>query len=408
LRQAYGVTVHARKIERTKLGSFFEPVIGKPGDGASPHCAINDEYHEQQTDEMADTMLTGMGAREQPLMLDTTTAGNSLASPCYAHQKELEALLENSMQDDSLFGLIYTIDKDDDWSSEMALQKANPNMGISVTEEFLYAQQEAAIRNARHQNRFKTKHLDVWVTAREVFINIADWNRQTDTQLCEEMFEGEECWVGMDLSSKKDVTAVVKLFKRTINGDDHYYVITPKFYLPENTVNLPECEYYQGWVHDGFLNATHGNIIDFVQIREDIIALKEQFSIASVAYDPWGATQLAQELQDGHDIEVIEVPQKTAFLSEPMKWLDALVTDGRLHHDGNPVLTWMIGNLTARKDANDNVFPRKEDDKSKNDGAVALIMALGRAMHKEHENIITYRSGDMYGKDAHADQQTIA
>ena len=379
-RKAYGVEVHARKIELPTRGSSFEPVIGKPGDGASPHCAINDEYHEQTTDELVDTMLTGMGAREQPLMLDATTAGADIAGPCYAHQVELQAVLEGTVEDEELFGLIYTIDDGDDWTSEETLRKANPNFGVSVGEGFLRAELAKAVRSARHQNRFKTKHLNIWVSARAAYYNMEHWRRQSDEGLTEALFGGEACWIGLDLASKTDITAVVKVFRREVDGEDHYYVVAPRFYLPEETAEDPEKKHYQGWVHDGHLIATDGNIIDYGAIREDVVDDAGDFQVMEVAYDPWGATQLAQELQEEHEITVAEVPQRVMYLSEPMKWVGALMKAGRLHHDGHPVLTWMISNVTAKEDANENVFPRKEKSESKIDGAVALIMALGRAM----------------------------
>ena len=138
---------------------------------------------------------------------------------------------------------------------------------------------------------------------------------------------------------------------------------------------------------------TDGNIIDFEVIKGDIEDDNEAFAFERIGYDPWGATQLVQQIQDELHIEAVEYPQRTANLSEPMKWVEALLKAGRLHHDGNPVLTWMVSNVVAKPDANDNVFPRKPSPEKKIDGAVALIMALGLAMAEdsgESKNMNSY------------------
>jgi phage terminase large subunit-like protein len=137
LREAFGIAVNAKSLTIASNGSRFEPVIGKPGDGASPSCAIIDEYHEHQTDDLVDTMRTGMGARDNPYCLEITTAGSDRSSPCYAKHLEAKKVLEGTLQNDRLFAIIFTIDEGDDWKSDLALVKANPNFGISVAADFL-------------------------------------------------------------------------------------------------------------------------------------------------------------------------------------------------------------------------------------------------------------------------------
>jgi phage terminase large subunit-like protein len=169
-----------RTISIPDTNSKFEPVIGKPGDGASPSCAIVDEYHEHPTEELYDTMRTGMGARSQPLMLVITTAGDDISGPCYAHQEELQQILEGVIEDEQRFGIIYTIDVDEDgkledWTTEEALIKANPNFGVSVDAEFLLAEQRDAIRDPRKQATFQTKHLNIWVQSASPWLNLHEW-----------------------------------------------------------------------------------------------------------------------------------------------------------------------------------------------------------------------------------------
>lgn len=376
LRSAYGLSVNAKSLV-TKDGSRFEPVVGKPGDGASPHCAIIDEFHEHQTDELYDTMVTGMGARRQPLALVITTAGTDISGPCYALQLDAQKLLDGSLQKEDLFTLVYGIDEGDDWTREEALIKANPNYDVSVKAEFLRAEQRYAVDSARKAAVFKTKHLNVWVAGREAWMNMEWWRRQADAPPIEE-FAAEECWLSLDLSSKYDITAVGMVFRRQIEGLWHYYLFG-RYYLPEETAKDPDKRHYGQWVAQGELIETAGDIIDYQRIEDDIVDAAQDHRIVEIAYDPWGATQTAQRLQEAHRLVPVEVPQTTKHLSEPMKLFEAMVKAGRLHHDGNRCLTWMVSNVTVREDANENVFPRKEAPENKIDGAVAAIMALGRA-----------------------------
>nr|WP_319516729.1 terminase TerL endonuclease subunit [uncultured Cohaesibacter sp.] len=391
-RRTFGVEVAAQKI-MTRTGGVFEPLVGDPGDGASPSCGIVDEYHEHTTDKLYDTLKTGMGARDQPLMLVITTAGDNIAGPCYLAFDELKNVLEGVIEDDELFGLVYTIDEGDNWTDPANLIKANPNFGVSVGDEFLRSEQQKAIRTPRNQARFKTKHLNVWISAKTAYFNMEDWNKQSDPDLC--IPEGDEVarFGALDLSSKLDITARLDLWRKLVNGKHHYYVIAPRFYLPEETAQDPEKKHYLEWSETGALTVTDGNIIDYNVIKDDIEDDHDCIPFERIGYDPWGATQLVLEIQNELNIEVTEYPQRVVTLSEPMKWVEALLKDGRLHHDGNPVLTWMISNVIAKPDANDNVFPRKPSDEKKIDGAVALIMALGLAMaedQNEDEDMDSY------------------
>jgi phage terminase large subunit-like protein len=381
LQSAYGLSINAKSLE-TRDGSRFEPVIGKPGDGASPHCAIIDEYHEHISDELYETMVTGMVARRQPLALVITTAGSDISGPCYTLQLDTQKILEGNLHKDDLFGVVYTIDQDDDWTKPEALVKANPNYDVSVRPLAVISEQKYAVEQSRKQAAFKTKHLNVWVTSRDAWMNLQWWDRQADRTLRREDFAGETCWTALDLSSKYDLTAVVTCFRREQAGDWHYYLFG-RYYIPEETAANPDKRHYQQWIADGHLVATDGDIIDFYRIEQDIVADSKRFALAEVAYDPWGATQIAQRLQEEHGLTPVEVPQTTKHLSEPMKMLEALTRTGRVHHDGNPCLAWMISNVTIKEDANENIFPRKDVPDAKIDGAVACIMALGRALAPE-------------------------
>lgn len=359
--------------------SKFETIIGKPGDGASPHAALVDEYHEHDTDHMIDAMQTGMGAREQPLLSIITTAGSNLGGPCFDKRRDIIRILEGTAVDETVFGIIFGIDESDAWDDPASLVKANPNYGISVFPEFLSQQLEQARRSGSKQNAFRTKHLNQWVGARVAWLNMLAWQRQKRSFAIED-FDGCPCWIACDLASKKDVAALVLLFRK---GDDFYCI--PRFYVPESAAL--ENEKYRAFESEGMLVVTPGSMTDYAFIEEEIKSLAKQTNLQDVCFDDWQANYLITRLQDT-SIPVVAYNQSVKNMSEPMKEVEARTLSRSLFHDGNPVLTWMVGNVAAKVDAKENVYPRKENENDplcKIDGAVALIMAMGRAIAAEPE-----------------------
>ena len=373
LKDAFGISVNAESLVVLETASKFEPIIGKPGDGASPHCALIDEYHEHKTPELYDTMKTGLGARTQPMIVIITTAGVNLSGPCYAKRNQVAKMLEGSIENDEIFAVIYTLDKDDDWTDFKVWRKANPNMGVSVFEGYLKSQLKDASQIASKQNIIRCKHLNQWMNANTAWMNMVFWNSCGDEGISIQDFEDEPCYIGIDLASKLDIAAVALLFER--NGT---YFAFGRYYLPQDTIEKPENSHYQSWLAEGALIETPGAITDYGYIESDLEVIKSHFEVKEVAYDPFQATQFSTRLSE-QGFEMIEVGQTVKNFSEPMKNLEALVIDGKLTHENNPVMNWMISNVVAHYDQKENIFPNKERKENKIDGVVALIMALARA-----------------------------
>ena len=380
----YGIEAMAKVLSIPEDGSKFEPLIGNPGDGGSPSCAIVDEFHEHKNSDLFDTMDTGMGAREQPLMLVISTAGFNLGSPCYEHQREMEKILQGVQEDEERFAIIYDADDADDWSSWDTIVKANPNLGVSVSEDYLRGHLRQAIQSTAKQNKFKTKFLNLWVSAKQSFFNMTKFVKCGDKKLRITDFDSRDCYLIIDLATKSDFAAYVRLFPVFDAEDRLHYFVFPKFYLPEDTVENDKTRNYAKWMKSGFVTVTDGNEIDFCVIREDVKEDLGKFNCIECLYDPWRATQLAQELQkDG--APMVECRQTVQNMSEPMKEMEAAVDGGRFHYDGNDIMTWMASNVVAKLDAKDNYYPRKEGNRNQNkiDGIVACIMGIGRAITTE-------------------------
>lgn len=383
--EAAGIEVNASNMNVPAQGSRFEPLIGNPGDGASPSCAIIDEFHEHDSSAQYDTMLTGMGARRQPLMFIITTAGANIEGPCYDKRRQSIEMLEGSVPDPELFAWIWTLDEGDDWTDPRNLAKANPCMGVSVYQEYLESQLARAIRSARFTNTFKTKHLNLWVSAKAGFFNVENWKACEDKSLTLEQFEGQECILGFDLARKLDMNSMARLFWRVIDGRIHYYSVAPGFWVPEDTAfnddNRRMAERFQAWINTGHLQVTPGAEIDYREILEEAKEANLAAPVLECPIDPHGATNLSHQLDD-EGLTPVTIVQNYTHMSDPMKELEAAIESGRFHHDGNPIMTWCIANVIGKTvPGNDDIVrPIKQGNDNKIDGAVALIMAVGRAM----------------------------
>lgn len=390
---AAGITVNAKSLVREADGSRFEPVIGKPGDGSSPSCAVADELHEHDTPDLVDTMTTGMGAREQPLMLCITTAGFNLAGPCYERRSKAIKILERGLIDERIFCAIYTIDvgsenaegeeKGDNWADPTVLAKANPNLGISVDEEFLLSAQRSAVQNLSEQTKFKTKHLNVWCAARQSWVQLQQWLNAADPSLTPESLAGCDCWFSFDLASKSDIAAFVKIFTKPRDDMLHYYIFG-RYYLPEDKLDAPGKNQmmYRKWFNQGLLTITSGATTDFDRIKDDIVDDARKFNPGEVVYDPFNATHMSQ-LLEGEGLTLVEFTQKPQNFAVPMDEVDAALKDGRLHHSGDEMLTWMISNVTVRPAKKGLFWPTKESEDAKIDAAVGMIMGVARAMNSD-------------------------
>lgn len=380
LREKYGIEVNAKTLNILSDGSRFEPLIGDPGDGASPSMAIADEFHEHKDSDQVDTMITGMGARQQPLMLYITTAGADMGGPCYAKRVDVMQILSGAVDDDSIFGIVYTLDKDDAWDTVDAQKKANPNYDVSIDSEFLAAQLRQARRSAVKQAAYKTKHLNLWVGARSPWMNMLAFQLCRKKGLSIDDYAGRRCFLGLDLASKVDLASLAVVFPPEVEGEK--WAVFMRRWVPEEKVLEGEGTRYKAWHSDGWLEATEGNVIDFSSIEDALRDIGERFQVEEVPYDPFQATQFATRMTD-EGFPMVQYGATVKNFSEPMKGLEALVLQRGIEFQDDPVLMWCMSNVVARKDKKDNIYPTKEIDDNKIDDVIAIIMAYARAMHSQ-------------------------
>ena len=386
LAKQFGISVHAKALSVPARGATFKPIIGKPGDGDSPHLAIVDEYHEHASDALYDTMLTGMGARDQPLMLVITTAGDNVEGPCFALRDECTKVLAGLFDDDEFFGIIYGIDKNDDWTSEDAILKANPNAGISVGMDYLRQQVRIGMQSPRKRGTVQTKHFGRWLSAADAFFEHELWSDLGIAALDERHFRDADCELALDVAYKSDVCSKVKVFHR--GGK---YIVFSRHYLPMAKIEDPANKHYRGWYDEGHLIAVPGNVNDLTEPEADLVADGALHAIQCLSIDPYKARHFGQHLQDEHGLPVIFYATSLRNMSEPMKTINDLILEGGILHDGNPVMNWMMSNvINSKKGA--HAFPAKAREEAKIDGPVALIMAMGRWILEPPEEASAYES----------------
>lgn len=378
----------------------FEPLIGKPDDGDNPHCYICDEYHEHQTDEQFDTMKSGMGARMQGLILIITTAGGSIGGPCHSYEDNAKKVLQGVISDaDHQFIAIWEADAEDDWKSDEALIKANPNLNVSVFLSKLKKDRADAI-NRNKSATFKAKHLNLWVGAEDAYFSIEHWlsaRTHADGLVTLKELEGRRCWLGLDLAQKTDFCALAIWSPRPGGGFD----IWTRFWLPEVTVeSTAEGHNYRRWAYEGDFPApeegappdfdncpaitlTDGAMVDFDHVEQDVWDIWKSVDAVDLAFDPAHAAGLIPRLMK-RGVTCIEFPNTAKNMSDPMMLLDGYIRDGLIRHSGNPVMDWMISNTVRRKSKRlDLDYPDRSMPDNKIDGVVAALMAGGRQVYAE-------------------------
>lgn len=346
--------------------------------GGNSHLVLIDELHAQPNRDLVDVLQTSMASanRKQPLLIHITTADFDRESICNEKYDYACKVRDGIISDPSFLPVIYEAARDDDWTSPKVWAKANPNLGVSVSEEYLARECKRAQETPTYENTFKRLHLNMRTGQDVRWLPMEKWDA-CDLAFEINNLEGSECFAGLDLASTTDVAAFVLAFP-TSGG----YLIWPHFWVPqegaarrEKTDRVP----YETWARQGFLETTPGNVIDYDRIRVRINELGQTCRIRKIAVDRWNSTQLVTQLTgDGFELEGFG--QGFASMSAPAKKLEELILGGKLRHRGHPVLRWMASNAAAEEDAAGNIKPSKAKSSEKIDGIVALVMALGVAM----------------------------
>lgn len=345
--------------------------------GGNLHLCIVDELHAQPNRDLTDVLKTSMASanRRQPLMLYITTSDferpGSICNEVYDYAAKVR---DGIIEDHAFLPVIYEIGKDDDWKDESAWQKANPNLGVSVSLDYLKRECMRAQETPSYENTFKRLHLNIRTETSTLWLPMDKWDT-CGGPLDESDLAAQPCYAGLDLSSTRDVTAFSLYWP-------HNHVVKSWFFVPADNAEDRERKErvpYATWGKQGYIELTSGNVVDYDIIRARINELRTQYNIREIAIDRWNSTQLQTQLL-GDGLTVVPFGQGFGSMSSPTKELEKLVISGAIRHGGHPVLRWMASNTSVEMDAAGNLKPSKKRSADKIDGIVSLVMAIGRAI----------------------------
>ncbi|UFH59826.1 terminase large subunit [Sulfurovum mangrovi] len=352
-------------------------------DGLNVSFGLADEHHAHKDDSLWDVVKSSQMARREPFMMSITTAGFNIASPAYALYEYSKKVLDGVIEDDTLFAFIAEAPEkpknDPDWYfKEEVWKAANPNYGVSVDpEEFALAAKEAYDRPEK-LNNFLVKYLNVWTTSAESYLPLSKW-----IECAGEVEHGGRVIGGMDLSWADDFSAYAKVSKI-----DEKFHISVKMYAPKDNLADRERELKAplvSWANEGYITATPGSTINYDYIKRDIV--NDLGDMEAFCYDPYKAKSIVHVLEDEEGYEnCMPIRQGFISLSEPTVYFSKLIKDGLIVHDGNPVLTWMISNVSILTDAAGNIKPDKSNNNKKIDGVAAIINTFAYLIHDTADN----------------------
>jgi phage terminase large subunit-like protein len=381
------VLASMKRIIYIPTNSFYQVLSAEAFSkhGFNIHGVIFDELHTQPNRKLFDVMTKGSGdARTQPLYFLITTAGTDTHSICHEIHQKAKDILDGRKKDATFYPVIYAADENDDWTNSKTWEKANPSLGITFGLDKIKTACESAKQNPAEENIFKTLRLNIWCKQSVRWMPMQKWDTCAFSVIPENL-KGRVCYGGLDLSSTTDITAFVLVFPPT--DDDDKYSILPYFWIPEENIDVRvrrDHVPYDVWQKQGFLKTTEGNVVHYGFIEKFIEELGKKYNVREIAFDRWGAIQMTQNLEN-LGFTVVPFGQGFKDMSPPTKELMKLVLEEKIAHGGQPVLRWMMDNILIRTDPAGNIKSDKEKSTEKIDGAVAMIMALDRAIRHQND-----------------------
>jgi phage terminase large subunit-like protein len=387
-----------------KTGSFFRPVgrdTGKTGSGMRPHFVLLDEIHEHPNRDTLEMLERGFKFRRQPLILMITNSGSDRNSVCWEEHEHAVKVAHGEVEDDTTFSFVCALDDGDDpLEDPRCWVKANPLLGVTITEQYLadVAAQARAIPGKA--NGIRRLHFCQWTDAESAWIARETWEACEDPAMTLDEFEGQECWIGLDLGATKDMTARAMVFRDGETDDGQ-----PKFalfahgYSPADTLHervKQDKAPYNVWQDQGFLTATPGKVVRFDQVAADLVDLAARFDVAAVAYDRWLIRQFEVTLDEmGVTLPLMEHPQGTNRRKDSPLWMpdsinafEDMILERRLRIAVNPALRSAVASSTFWQSPAGLRRFEKQRATARIDLAVAAAMAIGAAVDGD-EPVVT-------------------
>jgi phage terminase large subunit-like protein len=369
-------------VKRTPANNLYASISSEAGpqEGRNANCIICDELHVWQGRKLWNALQYAFESRISPLRFAITTAGDDEQSVCFEQREYAEDVAAGHVHDLHFLGYIRAAGKDDDPGDVETWRKANPSLGITVPVGRMRSMYEEAKKKPASLATFKRYRLNVWGTVANPLIAPEAWDACLEEYTIDDL-AGLPCTGGLDLSKTQDMTAFVLVFR---DGDEYRQLAW--FWLPEETYQQHRDRLdYELWKERGWLSLCPGPRIEESYIEDRIVWAEKQFDLTRIVYDPWRAAGLCKRLEEEHGIECVEFPQTITRFAAPTAEYESLISRGKMHHNGNGLLTWQSRHVKTKADMNKNERPVKpaRGDVRTIDGIVAAIMALGFEMADE-------------------------
>lgn len=359
------------KFNATDSTLFIVAADATKLDGYNASFFVCDELHEHPSGDVYNVLKSSQGSRKNPLAICITTAGFNKESFCYNLRESYIDILRGNKHDDSQFTLIYTLDDTDDYNNSETWKKSNPNLGVTIEPDFLKSELLKAKNNPTQLTPFLTKNLNVWTQT------IEQWLTSENIKAVQEILKLEDfvdypLYMGVDLGATGDLTALAILCEK----DDILHIWT-RYYLPSDCLKTnTNKDLYKKWAKGNYLTINEGNVTDYDYILNDILKISENNTIAGIYYDAWNATQFAISATE-NNLPIQPFSQSIGSINRPTKELARLILKKEITLNYNPIDNFCFGNVSIKRDANENERPTKTAYKNKIDGVMAIINGLG-------------------------------
>jgi len=393
-----------KRITFRRTGSFYSALSGDANTGHSkkPYMVLFDELHTQRTRGLYDSLQTGLGSTINRLFVAITTAGWDRHSICFKVWQHARNVRDNHGKEFPYFlPMLYELKDGEDWNSEDTWKRCNPNLGVSISWDFLREEYAKAKQSPAFENTFRNLYLNQWVEQAIRWLPMDTWD-EADDELPN--LDGEPCWAGLDMSATTDLTALALVFR----VDDGFAVL-PHFWIPDDTARAKEIQDrvpYRQWQAEGFVTLTPGKEIDDTYVMEYVRQIRKRYDLQEIAFDRWGSKAINKFCED-EGIERVDFGQGFASMSGPSKDLEKLVLSKKLVHGGNPVLRWNAANVAIQRDAAENIKPVKDKSTGRIDGIVATVMGLGRAIAAIGPSVYSTRGILTLGDESPPEPETV-
>lgn len=383
-------TKTTKTISYAENKSFYRTLSSevKGADGLDISFLIFDELHTQPNRHLFDALRYGTSARSQPLFITISTAGSDLGSIAYEQYQKAKGVIDGTHDDIRFLPVIYETPKELDWGLESSWRLSNPALGEIIDIDDFRAEWEEANSIPSMANSFLRLRLNQWTQSRDKWLDPFKW-KECYSPIPLSDWEGKDCYGGLDLAAHLDFTAFTLIFRKDGEFWTYHW-----FWLPsEQSIkrNKSDDTPVEMWKNQGFLTITEGTMTDYDVIKDKILELKKRFNIKTIARDRYMGNELTQALQK-KGLTFADIPQGPITFNSPSRRFDGLILENKIHHNDNPVMNWMIGNVSTRTDKKENIMPCKPPGElNKIDGITTTVMALSQWILQGPEKYRPYK-----------------